>query len=111
MVACLLVEEWGTTLTCQREGVGTPARGQKFTPAQGRRPRAGVNFWPRAGVPTPSRGQVKVVSFQLFQGPVQYWILAGGSSGYYCPGSPVTDVTGMVDESNGKRKVDAVDLE
>ena len=46
--------------------MGTPARGQKFTPAQGRRPRAGVNFWPRAGVPTPSRGQVKEVPFQEF---------------------------------------------
>ena len=33
-------------MTCQWEGVGTPARGQKFTPAQGRRLRAGLNFWP-----------------------------------------------------------------
>ena len=33
--------EWGTPLTCQRDGVGTLVRGQKFTLVRGRRPRAG----------------------------------------------------------------------
>ena len=27
--------QWGTPLTCPREGVGTPFLGQKFTPALG----------------------------------------------------------------------------
>jgi hypothetical protein len=29
--------EWGTPLTCQRDGVGTLVRGQKFTLVRGRR--------------------------------------------------------------------------
>ena len=70
--------------------MGTPARGQKFTPAQGRRPRAGVNFWPRAGVPHsfPRAGQgsaIPVISGAgagVKLGGVQQWVLLHGLHSY-----------------------------
>ena len=79
--------------------MGTPARGQKFTPAQGRRPRAGVNFWPRAGVPHsfPRAGQgsaIPVISGAgagVELGGVQQWVLLHGPI--------VTEVTGMTMEA------------
>ena len=45
-----------------REGEGYSRPRQKFTPTIGLRPWAGVNFWRRTGVPTPSFWQVKEVA-------------------------------------------------
>ena len=96
-------KEWGTPLTCPRDGVGTLVRGQKFTLVRGLRPRTRVNFWPRTRVPIPSWGQVKGVPFQLLD--FQNWsFVPGDESGFMeCAllSPEICDkVTGMVNLSS-----------
>jgi hypothetical protein len=63
--------------------MGTPARGKKFTPAQGHWPRAGVNFWPRVGVPNSFLRAGQGSAFLVISGAgaggelggVQQWVL------------------------------------
>ena len=66
--------------------MGTPTRGEKFTPAQCARPLAeGRSELLAQGVstPTPPRGQVKEVPFQLFQ--ELEWSYGGAVVGFVAP--------------------------